>query len=117
MTLASRRGDGVVSAEVLCFPTPASRAPLAPRLPFLDRRAERIEMPVIKVNNSQYPLHRGQNRIGSGAHAHGDKADISARELSYSDDTTSGNMPFVSSCTHAVAAFDGAAVAFFLLNR
>ena len=71
MTLASRRGDGVVSAEVLCFPTPASRAPLAPRLPFLDRRAEHIEMPVITVNNLQYPLRPGQNRLGSG-----DDADV-----------------------------------------
>jgi hypothetical protein len=37
----------------------------------LDRRAERIEMPVIRVNNLQYPLRPGQNRLGSG-----DDADV-----------------------------------------
>jgi pSer/pThr/pTyr-binding forkhead associated (FHA) protein len=35
----------------------------------LDRRAERIDMPVIKVNNQQYPLHPGQNRLGAGSDA------------------------------------------------
>src|SRR5262245_50768806 len=72
VTLASRRGDRIVSAEVHCFSQRRRpRASLAPRLPFLDRRAERIEMPVIKVNNLQYPLRPGQNRLGSG-----DDADV-----------------------------------------
>jgi hypothetical protein len=87
-------------------------------LPFLDRRAERIEMPVIKVNNLQHPLRQSQNRVGSGERAHGDTAEIRGRESLYSDDTRSGNMAVVSSGKHAVAARDVvAAVAFFLLNR
>jgi pSer/pThr/pTyr-binding forkhead associated (FHA) protein len=38
---------------------------------YLDRRAERTYMPVIKVDNHHYPLHPGQNRVGAG-----DDADV-----------------------------------------
>jgi pSer/pThr/pTyr-binding forkhead associated (FHA) protein len=108
-------------------------------------------MPVIKVNNAQYPLHPGQNRLGfgddadvrvddtgNGIHAivevigesqavirrvgngadvrvngialvdptplmHGDKVEISGKELLFSDDTKSGNTAYVSAAD--IAAF------------
>jgi pSer/pThr/pTyr-binding forkhead associated (FHA) protein len=111
-------------------------------------------MPVIKVNDLQYPLHPGQNRLGPGADAdvrvgasanggpgiqaivevvsdsqvvirragngadvrvngialvdptpliHGDKVEISGKELLYADDTKSGNTAFVSAAD--IAAF------------
>ncbi len=69
MTLASCRGDGVVSAPVAPFPD-AGVASFACAAQFVsDRCAERIDMPVIKVDNLQYPLRPGQNRLGSGEDA------------------------------------------------
>ena len=109
-------------------------------------------MPVIKVDNRQYPLHPGQNRVGSGEDAdvkvdgdeaigvqaivevagdsqavirrvgngsnvrvngialvdptplmHGDKVEVSGKELLYADDTKIGNTAFISAAD--VAAF------------
>ena len=47
----------------------ASRATPASRFPVSDRRAERTYMPVIKVDNQQYSLRPGPNRLGAGADA------------------------------------------------
>ncbi|HEY9226705.1 MAG TPA: FHA domain-containing protein, partial [Gemmatimonadaceae bacterium] len=106
-------------------------------------------MPVIKVDNLQYPLRPGQNRVGSGDDAdvrvdgaaagiqaivevagesqavirragngadvrvngialvdptplmHGDKVEISGKELLYADDSKSGNTSFVSAAEMA----------------
>jgi pSer/pThr/pTyr-binding forkhead associated (FHA) protein len=69
MTLASRRADGVVSADVSPFPDAGVASSRLRRVRLLDRRAERMYMPVIKVNNQQYPLHPGQNRLGAGTDA------------------------------------------------
>src|SRR5262245_52325332 len=152
MTLASAGGDGVVSAVVPPFLDAGVPTRLRRVLPIVDRRAERPYMPVIKVNDLQYPLHPGQNRLGPGEDAdvrvgalsnggpgvqaivevvsdtqvvirragngadvrvngialvdptpliHGDKVEISGRELLYADDTKSGNTAFVSAADMA----------------
>ena len=69
MTLASAGGDGVVSAVVPPFFDAGVPTRLRRVLPIVDRRAERPYMPVIKVNDLQYPLHPGQNRLGPGEDA------------------------------------------------
>jgi pSer/pThr/pTyr-binding forkhead associated (FHA) protein len=66
MTLASRRAHGVVSAGVAPFPDDGvasiARAALSRTGP--SRRAN--HMPVIKVDNQQYSLRPGPNRLGAG---------------------------------------------------
>ncbi|HWH52920.1 MAG TPA: hypothetical protein VN651_15340, partial [Gemmatimonadaceae bacterium] len=37
--------------------------------PELERCAKRIDMPVIKINDQQFSLRRGPNRLGGGADA------------------------------------------------
>lgn len=69
MTLASARGDGVVSAGVAPFPDAGVESTPSAPLPDTDRRAERIHMPVIKVNDQQFSLRPGQNRLGAGEDA------------------------------------------------
>jgi pSer/pThr/pTyr-binding forkhead associated (FHA) protein len=71
MTLASRMADGVVSAGdgSALSPTLASLRLPAPRSLISDRCAGRIDMPVIKVNDLQYTLRPGENRLGAGADA------------------------------------------------
>jgi len=67
MTLASRGAHGVVSAGVAPFPDDGvasiARAALSRTGP--SRRAN--HMPVIKVDNQQYSLKPGPNRLGAGA--------------------------------------------------
>ena len=69
MTLASRGGDGVVSAGVAPFPDAGVESTPSAPLSDTDRRAERIHMPVIKVNDQQFALRPGQNRLGAGQDA------------------------------------------------
>ena len=71
MTLASRMADGVVSAGdgSALSPTLALLRLPAPRSLISDRCAGRIDMPVIKVNDQQYTLRPGENRLGAGADA------------------------------------------------
>ena len=71
MTLASRMADGVVSAGdgSALSPTLALLDLPAPRSLISDRCAGRIDMPVIKVNDLQYTLRPGDNRLGAGVDA------------------------------------------------
>jgi len=69
MTLASARLDGVVSAGAAPFPDVGAVRLPTPRFPSPDRRATRTYMPVIKVNDQQYLLRPGPNRVGAGADA------------------------------------------------
>jgi len=69
MTLASRGGDGVVSAGVAPFPDAGVESTPSAPLSDPDRRAERIHMPVIKVNDQQFALRPGRNRLGAGRDA------------------------------------------------
>jgi pSer/pThr/pTyr-binding forkhead associated (FHA) protein len=69
MTLASEWEDGVVSADVTAFPGAGVAWLSAPRFSSQDRRAPRTLMPVIKVNDQQFSLRPGPNRLGAGADA------------------------------------------------
>lgn len=72
MTLASRGALGVVSAGVLRTFDAGRKHPVGPACaasPELERCAERIDMPVIKINDQQFSLRRGPNRLGGGADA------------------------------------------------
>ena len=70
MTLASRWPHGVVSAPVRQISYGGAwEIVAAEAYPSSDRRAHRNEMPVIKVNDQQFPLRPGQTRLGSGSEA------------------------------------------------
>ncbi len=75
MTLASRWAHRVVSAQVTEFPDAGVARLPAPRFPSEDRCAPRTYMPVIKVNDQQFSLRPGPNRLGAGA-----DADVSVAE-------------------------------------
>jgi pSer/pThr/pTyr-binding forkhead associated (FHA) protein len=69
MTLASRGALGVVSAGVPRSFDAGAPGPACAASPELERCAERIDMPVIKINDQQFSLRRGPNRLGGGADA------------------------------------------------
>ncbi len=69
MTLASRRGHGVVSAGALPFSDAGAHRPACAASSGLERRSERNDMPVIKLNDQQFSLRPGPNRLGAGADA------------------------------------------------
>lgn len=66
MTLAHPWGHAVVSADVAPFPDAGAVCPPAPDFMYSDRRAGRHLMPVIKVNDQQFSLRPGPNRLGAG---------------------------------------------------
>jgi hypothetical protein len=67
VTLASERGDGIVSAGVAPFPDAAAREPKgAPRSPTSDRCAERIDMPVIKPNVQRFSVRPDASTAATG---------------------------------------------------
>src|SRR5689334_2790324 len=66
MTLATLRGDAVVSAGVAPIPEPGAARSPAPDSFYQDRRAKPPDMPVIKVNDQQFSLRPGPNRLGAG---------------------------------------------------
>jgi pSer/pThr/pTyr-binding forkhead associated (FHA) protein len=106
MTLASARLDGVVSAGVAPFPDVGAVRLPTPRFPSPDRRATRTYMPVIKVNDQQYLLRPGPNRVGAGADADINVADNAALGVQAIVDVEDG------AAAHAVirSARSGAAV-------
>lgn len=66
MTLATFRGDAVVSAGVDLFPEAGAASSPAPDSFYPDRRAQPSDMPVIKVNDQHFSLRPGPNRLGGG---------------------------------------------------
>jgi pSer/pThr/pTyr-binding forkhead associated (FHA) protein len=98
MTLASHRLDGVVSAGAALFPDAGAVCPPAPRFSSLDRRATRTYMPVTKVNDQQFSLRPGPNRLGAGA-----DAGVSATE------NVSPDAPATARVDHDVAPVTGRA--------
>jgi pSer/pThr/pTyr-binding forkhead associated (FHA) protein len=95
MTLASRGAFGVVSAGVPRSLDAGSPGPACAASPELERCAERIDMPVIKINDQQFSLRRGPNRLGGGADA----------DVCVDDDVTLGVQAIVE-----VASDDGAVI-------
>ena len=69
MTLASSGALGVVSAGLPRSYDAGALGPACAAPPELERCAERIDMPVIKINDQQFSLRRGPNRLGGGADA------------------------------------------------
>src|SRR5262245_32500842 len=67
MTLASRRAHGVVSAGVAPFPDDGVASIARAALPRFGPSRRANHMPVIKVDNQQYSLRPGPNRLGAGA--------------------------------------------------
>jgi pSer/pThr/pTyr-binding forkhead associated (FHA) protein len=66
MTLATLRGDKVVSAGVARTPEAGAASFPAPDFFYTARCATLSEMPVIKVNDQQFSLRPGPNRLGAG---------------------------------------------------
>jgi len=66
MTLATLRGDRVVSAGVARIPEAGAESFPAPDSFYSGRCAKPSEMPVIKVNDQQFSLRPGPNRLGAG---------------------------------------------------
>jgi pSer/pThr/pTyr-binding forkhead associated (FHA) protein len=66
MTLATLRGDAVVSAGVATILETGAASPPAPDSFYPDRRAKPSDMPVIKVNDQHFSLRPGPNRLGGG---------------------------------------------------
>ena len=66
MTLATLRGDAVVSAGVARTPEPGAASFPRRILFYTGRCTQPSEMPVIKVNDQQFSLRPGPNRLGAG---------------------------------------------------
>ena len=66
MTLASPRADGIVSAGVAPFPDDGVASNARAAFPRFGPSRRANHMPVIKVDNHQYALRPGPNRVGVG---------------------------------------------------